>query len=52
MKCTSCGKKVEAEQDWVEFECPACDKEHIIRCKKCKEMENRYTCPKCEFIGP
>lgn len=52
MKCTSCGKKVEAEQNWVEFDCPACEKEHIIRCQKCKEMQNVYECTKCSFSGP
>lgn len=52
MKCVSCGKNVDAEQNWVEFDCPACGKEHITRCRKCKEMENTYECPKCGFMGP
>lgn len=51
MKCASCGKKVEAEPVWVEFKCPGCGKESIIRCDKCKRMENQYTC-KCGFTGP
>ena len=52
MKCTSCGKSVESEQNWVEFDCPVCGKEHIIRCEKCKGMENTYECSKCGFVGP
>jgi predicted RNA-binding Zn-ribbon protein involved in translation (DUF1610 family) len=51
MKCVSCGKKVETEPVWVEFICPGCGKEKIIRCDKCKRMENPYTC-KCGFTGP
>ena len=52
MRCSSCGKEVEAEQNWVEFDCPACSKDHIIRCQKCKEMGNKYACKKCSFVGP
>ncbi len=51
MKCVSCGRKVETEPVWVEFLCPGCGKESIIRCDKCKRMENPYTC-KCGFTGP
>ena len=52
MKCSSCGREVEAEQNWVEFDCPACGKDHIIRCQKCKELGNKYNCSKCGFVGP
>jgi len=52
MKCTSCGKRIEAEDFWVEFPCPKCGKEQIIRCEKCKRMSNSYQCPKCGFTGP
>ena len=52
MRCSSCGKNVEAEDEWVEFNCPACGKDHIIRCSKCKELENTYECTKCKFVGP
>lgn len=52
MRCTSCGKLVEAEQFWVEFPCPSCGKARVIRCEKCKGMENPYTCPSCAFKGP
>lgn len=52
MKCSSCGKEVEAEQNWVEFDCPSCKKDHIIRCEKCKQLENTYECSNCGFVGP
>jgi len=52
MLCLSCGKRIEAERFWVEFPCPSCGKEKIIRCEKCKGMENKYTCKKCGFTGP
>jgi len=52
MKCTSCGKNVETEQNWVEFDCPSCTKQRIIRCEKCKMLENNYSCAKCGFTGP
>jgi predicted RNA-binding Zn-ribbon protein involved in translation (DUF1610 family) len=52
MKCTSCGKRIETEQNWVEFTCPKCGKEKIIRCEKCKALQNSYACPKCGFEGP
>jgi predicted RNA-binding Zn-ribbon protein involved in translation (DUF1610 family) len=52
MKCASCGKRVEAEKYWVEFTCPKCGKEKIIRCEKCKRLENQYKCSKCSFKGP
>ena len=52
MKCSSCGKRIEAERDWVKFDCPKCGKSVIIRCEKCKRLENSYICPDCEFKGP
>jgi len=52
MLCTSCGKRIEAEQFWVEFACPKCGKEKIIRCEKCKNLENPYHCSQCGFTGP
>ena len=52
MKCTSCGVKIEAEDRWVKFSCPKCNKQKIIRCNKCKKLMNSYECKKCGFIGP
>ncbi len=51
LKCTSCGRLVVADKDWVDFKCPACGKERIIRCDSCKRMQNTYRC-KCGFEGP
>lgn len=52
MKCSSCGKGVEAEKFWVNFPCPKCRQGTIIRCAKCKTTENAYTCSACSFKGP
>lgn len=52
LKCSSCGKRVETEKNWVEFTCPQCGKGNIIRCERCKKLENQYKCPDCEFEGP
>jgi len=52
MRCTNCGKSIEAESNWVEFPCPKCGKEIIVRCDKCKKLENAYKCSKCNFVGP
>ena len=51
-RCVTCGVSVESERIWVEFKCPACSKESIIRCEKCKRLENSYTCKSCGFKGP
>jgi predicted RNA-binding Zn-ribbon protein involved in translation (DUF1610 family) len=51
-RCSSCGKRIEAEDMWVEFRCPACEKQGIIRCEKCKATMVQYECSKCGFVGP
>ncbi len=51
-RCTTCGISVESEKIWVEFSCPACGKARIIRCEKCKRLENPYACESCGFTGP
>ena len=52
VRCTTCGVSVDSDRIWVEFSCPACHKEKIIRCERCKRLENQYTCESCGFIGP
>ena len=52
MKCSTCGKQIETEDNWVEFKCPACGEDTIFRCEHCKKLENQYTCQKCGFKGP
>jgi predicted RNA-binding Zn-ribbon protein involved in translation (DUF1610 family) len=51
-RCTSCGRRIEAEERWVEFGCPACSKARIIRCDRCKSIMVPYECGKCGFTGP
>ena len=52
LRCSTCGMSVESENVWVAFNCPACNKELITRCEKCKRLENSYTCQGCGFVGP
>ncbi len=52
MKCSSCGRRIEAEESWVQFPCPNCGKSKITRCEKCKRVENSYRCESCKFEGP
>ncbi len=52
LRCVSCGKKVETENFWVEFDCPNCSEEKIIRCERCRRLANVYKCGKCGFEGP
>lgn len=52
MRCSSCGKRVEAESYWVRFQCPECGKGDVVRCERCRKLSVVYKCPKCEFEGP
>ena len=52
LRCSTCGVSVESDNIWVAFRCPACNKETITRCERCKRLENSYTCPGCGFTGP
>jgi len=52
LKCTTCGMRVESEKVWVRFSCPKCGKAEIIRCDRCRSLENQYKCPECGFKGP
>jgi len=36
----------------VEFRCPNCEKEQIIRCGKCRKLMIVWKCPNCGFEGP
>lgn len=51
-RCSSCGKRIEAEDKWVEFPCPGCAKQGVVRCGKCKSTMVQYECGKCGFVGP
>jgi predicted RNA-binding Zn-ribbon protein involved in translation (DUF1610 family) len=52
LRCGSCGKRVETENMWVAFPCPACSGETIVRCERCRRLSNAYKCSKCGFEGP
>jgi Zn-ribbon RNA-binding protein len=49
-KCNTCNTAVSSE--YVEFKCPDCGGETIIRCEHCRQTAKKYTCTKCGFIGP
>ncbi|MDD5148252.1 MAG: zinc finger domain-containing protein [Candidatus ainarchaeum sp.] len=48
--CSTCNREVVS--DYVEFKCPQCGKERIIRCLHCRKTAKTYKCPECGFIGP
>jgi len=50
--CISCKKRIANNPGSVKFMCPNCGKAEIIRCKDCRKIAARYTCPECGFIGP
>ncbi|MFH0861182.1 MAG: zinc finger domain-containing protein [Candidatus Altiarchaeota archaeon] len=49
-KCTSCGKEVLS--GFVEFKCPNCNKDKMVRCSSCRTLGTPYTCHECGFTGP
>ncbi|MGE0792809.1 MAG: zinc finger domain-containing protein [Candidatus Woesearchaeota archaeon] len=51
-KCTSCNVPLTNDQGSTSFKCPGCGKEEIVRCRKCREIVVKYTCPQCGFVGP
>jgi|TARA_Y100000310_G_C20663985_1_gene806408 predicted RNA-binding Zn-ribbon protein involved in translation (DUF1610 family) len=50
--CSSCKVKISSSLGAVNFECPECGKEKIIRCKKCRVKVIPYVCSNCNFEGP
>ncbi|NQU97968.1 RNA-binding protein [Candidatus Woesearchaeota archaeon] len=51
-KCSSCKSSLTNETGSVRFLCPSCSKYEIIRCKNCRQIVAKYTCPGCGFTGP
>ena len=49
--CISCKKEISSPGS-VNFKCPNCLKQDIVRCRHCREIASRYVCPKCDFSGP
>jgi len=52
IKCMSCKKPLTNVTGSVKFLCPNCGKVKIIRCRNCREIVTKYTCPSCGFEGP
>ncbi len=50
--CTSCKTNITNIRGSVEFDCPSCGKQKIVRCFKCRELGAKYICPGCNFSGP
>lgn len=50
--CSTCKTHVMARDNFVQFDCPECGEERIVRCRSCKNISNRYVCSKCGFSGP
>jgi len=48
--CSTCNKEV--TDDYVDFKCPKCGSERIVRCLHCRTTSKPYTCKECGFIGP
>ena len=47
--CSSCGRLTSG---YVEFKCPSCGEQDIVRCNSCRENYTKYRCQKCNFEGP
>lgn len=52
IQCISCKKRITNDAGAVNFPCPNCGEEEIIRCSGCRKLAVRYKCTKCEFEGP
>jgi len=50
--CSSCKKKTINIKGTARFKCPKCGKNDIIRCRGCRVIAAKYTCPSCGFTGP
>lgn len=52
LDCVSCKKRITNDIGNVKFKCPKCKKGDIVRCRSCREIVAKYTCPECGFTGP
>ena len=52
LTCSSCKKRITNSTGTTTFQCPSCGKAEITRCKHCREIATKYTCPNCGFTGP
>ena len=51
-KCITCKVSLVNNKGATRFMCPACGKQKIARCGKCREIVAKYKCPECGFEGP
>jgi len=42
----------EVTDDFIEFKCPSCGKERIVRSLHSRQTSKPYACPECGFSGP
>ncbi|MBW2989181.1 DUF1610 domain-containing protein [Candidatus Woesearchaeota archaeon] len=52
LKCGSCKALITNIGGSVKFQCPKCGKYTIIRCRHCRQIASKYSCPECGFTGP
>jgi len=52
LTCISCKKRITNTEGVAQFDCPNCGKAKIIRCKHCRQLAAKFTCPSCNFVGP
>ncbi|MAE13658.1 RNA-binding protein [Candidatus Woesearchaeota archaeon] len=52
LMCVSCNTTLVNSKGGAVFPCPQCGKHQILRCKNCREIAAKYTCPECSFTGP
>lgn len=50
--CNACKTRVTNLSGAVQFKCPKCAKEDIVRCPHCRKIGAPYVCAACEFTGP
>ncbi|HII16860.1 TPA: RNA-binding protein [Candidatus Woesearchaeota archaeon] len=50
--CISSKRRITNDTGAVQFPCPSCGKETIVRSKQAREIVAPYTCPSCGFTGP
>ncbi|AAB98468.1 hypothetical protein MJ_0458.1 [Methanocaldococcus jannaschii DSM 2661] len=50
--CISCNAEIAPREKSTKFPCPNCGEVEIVRCERCRKLNNPYKCPKCGFEGP
>lgn len=52
LDCNSCKRLIVNDHGSVIFPCPKCGDYQIVRCRRCRQIVAKYTCPSCKFEGP